>query len=53
MIVFRGEESVRFGKQQYPIDKFNALYHDRWFIEEDYKTIRRDVSACEMAEKSF
>jgi hypothetical protein len=25
--------------QQYPIDIFNELYHDRWPIEEDYKAI--------------
>ncbi len=26
--------------QQYPIDIFNDLYHDRWPIEEDYKAIK-------------
>lgn len=26
--------------QQYPIDIFNDLYHQRWPVEEDYKTIK-------------
>jgi len=27
-------------RQQYPIDLFNDLYHKRWPVEEDYKTIK-------------
>ena len=34
--------------QQYPIDIFNDLYHDRWPIEEDYKTIK-----CRMDLENF
>ena len=34
--------------QQYPLDIFNELYHDRWPIEEDYKTIK-----CRMELENF
>jgi len=34
--------------QQYPIDIFNDLYHDRWPIEEDYKSIK-----CRMELENF
>jgi hypothetical protein len=34
--------------QQYPIDIFNDLYHQRWPIEEDYKTIK-----CRMELENF
>lgn len=34
--------------QQYPIDIFNDLYHDRWPIEEDYKAIK-----CRMELENF
>ncbi len=34
--------------KQYPIDIFNGLYHQRWPIEEDYKTIK-----CRMELENF
>ena len=34
--------------KQYPIDIFNDLYHQRWPIEEDYKTIK-----CRMELENF
>ena len=34
--------------QQYPLDIFNELYHDRWPIEEDYKAIK-----CRMELENF
>jgi hypothetical protein len=34
--------------QQYPLDLFNELYHDRWPIEEDYKAIK-----CRMELENF
>lgn len=34
--------------QQYPIGLFNDLYHDRWPVEEDYKTIK-----CRMELENF
>lgn len=34
--------------QEYPIDIFNALYHHRWPIEEDYKAIK-----CRMELENF
>ena len=39
-------------RQQYPIDLFNDLYHKRWPVEEDYKTIKCRIELENFSGKS-